>query len=121
MCRKQSFIFIWPENKDNITMKIIKNPNKNPNSFSSHAHIFITSILGSSVMKNYTPSMIQLWTSAFPALGKDVEKEKERGNLRTWQLTFENRDGALCCMFHLKILLFHYAFECVKITLQNCL
>lgn len=45
--------------------------------------------------------MLQIWSSVFPANNKDVDAEQSRGNLKTWQLTLENRAGALCCTLFL--------------------
>ena len=41
--------------------------------------------------------MLQIWSSVFPANAKDADLERSVGSLKTWQLTLENRAGALCC------------------------
>ena len=53
---------------------------------------------GPSIMKNFVPRMIQIWSSSFPSNMKELDGEKARGNMTTWQLTLENRAGALCSM-----------------------
>lgn len=54
--------------------------------------------LGPSFIRSCIPDMLQIWSSVFPANNKDVDAEQSRGNLKTWQLTLENRAGALCSM-----------------------
>ena len=53
--------------------------------------------LGSVVVKQNLPRMLLLWRNAFPRSLKELEKEKTRGDLFTWQVTLESRAGALAC------------------------
>lgn len=53
--------------------------------------------IGPSFVKGCLPKMIQLWSSVFPD-GPDVDAEKGRGSLKSWQRTLENRAGAICSL-----------------------
>ena len=62
-------------------------------------HIFLFFFQGPSFVKSCLAKMVQLWSSVFPD-GPDIDAEKGRGSLKTWQRTMENRAGALCCEFY---------------------
>ena len=54
--------------------------------------------VGPEFIETSLPKILTLWTSSFPSK-KDMDAEKGKGNLKSWQLTLENRAGALCCEF----------------------
>lgn len=54
--------------------------------------------LGPSVVKGLLPRMLLLWKNSFPRSTKELESEKARGDAFTWQITLENRAGALSAM-----------------------
>ncbi|OXA59612.1 HEAT repeat-containing protein 5B isoform X2 [Folsomia candida] len=51
--------------------------------------------LGNSVVKSLLPRMLLLWRNSFPKTAKELESEKARGDVFTWQVTLEGRAGAL--------------------------
>lgn len=51
--------------------------------------------LGNSVVKALLPRMLLLWRNSFPKSTKELESEKARGDAFTWQVTLEQRAGAL--------------------------
>ncbi|XP_041070429.1 HEAT repeat-containing protein 5A isoform X2 [Carcharodon carcharias] len=54
--------------------------------------------LGPAVIHHHLPRILLLWKSVFPQSSKDLETEKSRGDCFTWQVTLEERAGALCAM-----------------------
>ena len=54
--------------------------------------------LGPSVVRGLLPRILLLFKNSFPRNSKDLESEKSRGDSFTWQLTLENRAGALSAM-----------------------
>ena len=54
--------------------------------------------LGSPIVKGLLPRMLLLWKNSFPRSSKELESEKARGDAFTWQITLENRAGALASM-----------------------
>ena len=54
--------------------------------------------LGHSFVKNLLPRLMLLWKNSFPRNTKDLESEKARGDAFTWQITLENRAGALAAI-----------------------
>ncbi|RWS17916.1 HEAT repeat-containing protein 5B-like protein [Dinothrombium tinctorium] len=54
--------------------------------------------LGPSVVRGLLPRMLLLWKNSFPRSSKELESEKARGDAFTWQITLENRAGALAAM-----------------------
>uniref|UniRef100_A0A663ME65 HEAT repeat-containing protein 5A n=1 Tax=Athene cunicularia TaxID=194338 RepID=A0A663ME65_ATHCN len=52
--------------------------------------------LGPAVVQHHLPRVLLLWKCIFPSSPKDLETEKTRGDLFTWQVTLEGRAGALC-------------------------
>lgn len=54
--------------------------------------------LGPSVVRGLLPRILLLWKNSFPRSSKELESEKSRGDCFTWQLTLENRAGALSAM-----------------------
>ncbi|XP_064421043.1 HEAT repeat-containing protein 5A [Latimeria chalumnae] len=54
--------------------------------------------LGSAVVHHHLPRILLLWRCVFPQSPKDLETERSRGDLFTWQVTLEGRAGALCAM-----------------------
>lgn len=51
--------------------------------------------LGSAVVSHHLARVLLLWKCIFPVSSKDLETEKSRGDLFTWQVTLEGRAGAL--------------------------
>ncbi|XP_031213575.1 HEAT repeat-containing protein 5A [Mastomys coucha] len=51
--------------------------------------------LGSAVVSHHLARVLLLWKCIFPVSPKDLETEKSRGDLFTWQVTLEGRAGAL--------------------------
>ena len=54
--------------------------------------------LGPPVVKGLLPRMLLLWKNSFPRSTKELDSEKARGDAFTWQITLENRAGALSAM-----------------------
>lgn len=54
--------------------------------------------LGPAVVSHHLARVLLLWKCVFPASPKDLETEKSRGDLFTWQVTLEGRAGALCAI-----------------------
>ncbi|XP_067847513.1 HEAT repeat-containing protein 5A isoform X2 [Heptranchias perlo] len=54
--------------------------------------------LGPAVIQHHLPRILLLWKSVFPQSPKDLETERSRGDCFTWQVTLEERAGALCAM-----------------------
>uniref|UniRef100_UPI00398F8C3B HEAT repeat-containing protein 5A isoform X3 n=1 Tax=Pristiophorus japonicus TaxID=55135 RepID=UPI00398F8C3B len=54
--------------------------------------------LGPAVIHHHLPRILLLWKSVFPQSPKDLETERSRGDCFTWQVTLEERAGALCAM-----------------------
>uniref|UniRef100_A0A663ME58 HEAT repeat-containing protein 5A n=1 Tax=Athene cunicularia TaxID=194338 RepID=A0A663ME58_ATHCN len=54
--------------------------------------------LGPAVVQHHLPRVLLLWKCIFPSSPKDLETEKTRGDLFTWQVTLEGRAGALCAI-----------------------
>ena len=54
--------------------------------------------LGPSVIRGLLPRLLLLWKNSFPRNNQDLESEKSRGDAFTWQVTLENRAGALSAM-----------------------
>ncbi|KPL97673.1 hypothetical protein QR98_0002980, partial [Sarcoptes scabiei] len=54
--------------------------------------------LGPGQIKNFTPRLLLLWKNSFPRNTKELDSEKARGDAFTWQITLENRAGALASM-----------------------
>lgn len=51
--------------------------------------------LGIPVVKGLLPRMLLLWRNSFPRSAKELDSEKARGDVFTWQVTLEGRAGAL--------------------------
>ncbi|KAL1493305.1 hypothetical protein ABEB36_011384 [Hypothenemus hampei] len=60
--------------------------------------------LGPAASRPLFPRMLLLWRNAFPRSAKELESEKARGDVFTWQVALEGRAGALAAMHSL---LFH--------------
>lgn len=54
--------------------------------------------LGIPVVRGLLPRMLLLWRNSFPRSSKELESEKARGDMFTWQVTLEGRAGALSAM-----------------------
>ncbi len=54
--------------------------------------------LGHSGVKGLLPRLLLLWKNSFPRNTKELDSEKARGDAFTWQITLENRAGALAAM-----------------------
>ncbi|XP_075387336.1 HEAT repeat-containing protein 5A isoform X2 [Tenrec ecaudatus] len=54
--------------------------------------------LGPAVVSHHLARVLLLWKCVFPVSPKDLETEKNRGDLFTWQVTLEGRAGALCAI-----------------------
>ncbi|XP_072123379.1 HEAT repeat-containing protein 5A isoform X1 [Mobula birostris] len=54
--------------------------------------------LGPPVIHHHLPRILLLWKSVFPQSPKDLETEINRGDCFTWQVTLEERAGALSAM-----------------------
>ncbi|KAH9415275.1 HEAT repeat-containing protein 5B [Dermatophagoides pteronyssinus] len=54
--------------------------------------------LGPGQIKNLLPRLLLLWKNSFPRNTKELDSEKARGDAFTWQITLENRAGALAAM-----------------------
>ena len=54
--------------------------------------------LGASVVRGLLPRLLLIWKNSFGRNAKDLESEKARGDAFTWQMTLENRAGALAAM-----------------------
>ncbi|XP_060537015.1 HEAT repeat-containing protein 5B isoform X2 [Cylas formicarius] len=54
--------------------------------------------LGVPVVRGLLPRMLLLWRNSFPRSAKELESEKARGDVFTWQVTLEGRAGALSAM-----------------------
>ena len=54
--------------------------------------------LGTSLVRSLLARLLLLWKNSFPLNAKELESEKKRGNALTWQVTLENRAGALAAM-----------------------
>ncbi|CAF1187973.1 unnamed protein product, partial [Didymodactylos carnosus] len=54
--------------------------------------------LGQQFIKKFIPCLLLLWRNVFPRSAQDFEQEKLRGDIFTWQLSFNQRSGALCSM-----------------------
>ncbi|RCN31278.1 HEAT repeat protein [Ancylostoma caninum] len=54
--------------------------------------------MGTPVVKENMPRIIQLWRTAFPRSTKEAEAEKGRGDAFSWQCALEQRAGALGVM-----------------------
>ncbi|CAH0562547.1 unnamed protein product [Brassicogethes aeneus] len=54
--------------------------------------------LGIPVVRGLLPRMLLLWRNSFPRSAKELESEKARGDIFTWQVTLEGRAGALSAM-----------------------
>ncbi|XP_049821749.1 HEAT repeat-containing protein 5B isoform X2 [Aethina tumida] len=54
--------------------------------------------LGIPVVRGLLPRMLLLWRNSFPRSPKELESEKARGDVFTWQVTLEGRAGALSAM-----------------------
>lgn len=54
--------------------------------------------LGTSFVRNLLPRLMLIWKNSFPRSNKDLDSEKSRGDAFTWQITLENRTGALAAM-----------------------
>lgn len=54
--------------------------------------------LGPSIVKTLLPRLLLLWKNSFPRTAKELESEKAKGDAFTWQVTMENRSGALTAM-----------------------
>ncbi|XP_076262348.1 HEAT repeat-containing protein 5B isoform X3 [Rhynchophorus ferrugineus] len=57
--------------------------------------------LGPAAARPLLPRMLLLWRNAFPRSAKEVESEKARGDVFTWQVALEGRAGALAAMHSL--------------------
>lgn len=83
--------------------------------------------LGNSVVKSLLPRMLLLWRNSFPKTAKELESEKARGDVFTWQVSCAttytqiwlnvkiittNWKGLVYCMGITKILL-------LKVTLEG--
>lgn len=51
--------------------------------------------LGPPVVRGLLPRLLLLWKNSFPRSSKELDSEKARGDAFTWQITLENRAGAL--------------------------
>lgn len=51
--------------------------------------------IGSSLVRKHLPRLKKLWTLTMPSSIEQIESEKKRGDLFTWQLSLESRSGAL--------------------------
>lgn len=51
--------------------------------------------MGSAVVCKHLPRMKKLWNLTMPSSLEQLESEKKRGDLFTWQLSLESRQGAL--------------------------
>jgi HEAT repeat-containing protein 5 len=47
--------------------------------------------LGSTVVRKHLPRLKKLWNSTMPSSVQELESEKKRGDLNTWQLSLESR------------------------------
>ena len=47
--------------------------------------------LGATVVRKHLPRMKKLWNSTMPASLQEIESEKKRGDVATWQLSLESR------------------------------
>ena len=47
--------------------------------------------LGSAVVRKHLPRLKKLWNSTMPSSLQEVESEKKRGDITTWQLSLESR------------------------------
>ena len=54
-----------------------------------------TTTPGSAVGRVHLPRMLHLWKISFPRSAKEMEAERLKGDAFTWQVTLENRAGAL--------------------------
>ena len=54
--------------------------------------------LGTSLVRSLLPRLLLLWKNSFPRNSKELEWESNRGDQLTWQITLENRAGALAAM-----------------------
>ena len=54
--------------------------------------------LGTSFVRSLLPRLQLIWKNSFPRNSKDLDSEKSRGDAFTWQITLENRTGALAAM-----------------------
>lgn len=54
--------------------------------------------LGPAVFQGLLPRILLLWKNSFPRSSKELELEKARGDAFTWQITLENRAGALAAI-----------------------
>lgn len=54
--------------------------------------------LGTSFVRSFLPRLLLIWKNSFPRNNKDLDSEKSRGDAFTWQITLENRSGALAAM-----------------------
>lgn len=57
--------------------------------------------LGPAASRPLLPRMLLLWRNAFPRSAKELESEKARGDIFTWQVALEGRAGALAAMHSL--------------------
>lgn len=57
--------------------------------------------LGPAASRPLLPRMLLLWRNAFPRSAKELESEKARGDVFTWQVALEGRAGALAAMHSL--------------------
>ncbi|XP_066155601.1 HEAT repeat-containing protein 5B isoform X1 [Euwallacea fornicatus] len=57
--------------------------------------------LGPAASRPLLPRMLLLWRNAFPRSAKELESEKARGDMFTWQVALEGRAGALAAMHSL--------------------
>lgn len=57
--------------------------------------------LGPAAARPLLPRMLLLWRNAFPRSAKELESEKARGDVFTWQVALEGRAGALAAMHSL--------------------
>ncbi|OWA50765.1 HEAT repeat-containing protein 5B [Hypsibius exemplaris] len=54
--------------------------------------------LGSACMRKYLSKYLLLWRTSFPRSDKEIESEKLRGDAFTWQVSLQNRAGALAAL-----------------------
>lgn len=54
--------------------------------------------LDTSFVRILLPRLMLIWKNSFPRTNKDLESEKSRGDAFTWQITLENRAGALAAI-----------------------
>ncbi|XP_055352546.1 HEAT repeat-containing protein 5B-like isoform X2 [Paramacrobiotus metropolitanus] len=54
--------------------------------------------LGSASMRKYLPKYRHLWRNSFPRSDKEIESERKRGDAFTWQVSLQNRAGALAAI-----------------------